>query len=794
MSRIIIAAQPFSDRTPAYWFQTGDWPALWVDHPKRPLGAPSVALFRLVFEAHAPATVRIHATADNRYRLTLDGRPVGSGPERCDPAHWSFESYELSLTAGRHVFAAMSWWQGDVAPQAQMTVRPGFLLAADGDWTARLSTGLAPWQTMLAEGIEHLPPHDSVYGTGARVRLHGARYPWGWETGDVAGEWQPVACFGPGMTAALKTQYHVPSRLLTPATLPAMRADRRKAGVLRYLTNGEQTYPVRRARHLAGEEHAWAAWLAGAGTVTVPARTVRRAIVDLEDYYCAYPALRVSGGQGATIALKWAEALYTDRDSHAKGHRDEIEGKTFVGYGDEFLPDGRAEREYVPLWWMSGRYLELTVTAVEEPVTLTALDLVETGYPLRWEGDFECSDERLPRIAAIGWRALQMCSHETYMDCPHYEQMMYAGDGRLEVLTTYVTTRDDRLPRKALAMFDASRRLDGLSCSQHPSRIVQVIPPFALWWVGMVHDFWMWRDDPAFVRRLMPGVRATMEVYHGLIRPDGLLNPPHGWNFTDWVPGWTDGVPPGARERPSGVLSLHAALALQYKAELETFCGDTLLAERDRAAARALSEAVTARCWREDRGLLADAPDAGSFSEHAQCLAILGGQLDRRRLTRVVEGLLTDSQLTRTTVYFSHYLFEALYLVGKLEHLFDRLSVWHYQLDHGFRTTCEKPEPSRSDCHAWGAHPLYHFYASVLGIRPACPGFRRVRIAPALGPLTWARGAMPHPSGEIRVALRETDGRMFADLALPAGIDGAFVWAGQEFEVAGGRPTRIVAG
>ena len=37
-----------------------------------------------------------------------------------------------------------------------------------------------------------------------------------------------------------------------------------------------------------------------------------------------------------------------------------------------------------------------------------------------------------------------MCAHETYMDCPYYEQMMYVGDTRLEVLTTYAISRDDR--------------------------------------------------------------------------------------------------------------------------------------------------------------------------------------------------------------------------------------------------------------------------------------------------------------------------------------------------------------
>src|SRR4029434_11025790 len=98
------------------------------------------------------------------------------------------------------------------------------------------------------------------------------------------------------------------------------------------------------------------------------------------------------------------------------------------------------------------------VSTAEEELTFERVTLHETRYPLEMESTFAASDVRMERIVPMMVRAMQMCAHETYMDCPYYEQLMYAGDTRLEVLTTYVMTRDDRLPRKALLPFEHPAR------------------------------------------------------------------------------------------------------------------------------------------------------------------------------------------------------------------------------------------------------------------------------------------------------------------------------------------------
>ncbi len=83
------------------------------------------------------------------------------------------------------------------------------------------------------------------------------------------------------------------------------------------------------------------------------------------------------------------------------------------------------------------------------------------------------------------------------MDTPYYEQLQYVGDTRIQALISYAVAGDDRLARQAIEAFDQSRIPDGITHSRYPSSLPQNIPTFSLLWIGMVHDYWMYRPDPA---------------------------------------------------------------------------------------------------------------------------------------------------------------------------------------------------------------------------------------------------------------------------------------------------------
>jgi hypothetical protein len=78
----------------------------------------------------------------------------------------------------------------------------------------------------------------------------------------------------------------------------------------------------------------------------------------------------------------------------------------------------------------------------------------------------------------------------------------------------------------------------------------------------------------------------------------------------------------------------------------------------------------------------------------------------------------------------------------------------------------------------------------VLGVRPASPGFRTVRITPALGVLRRADGRVAHPLGDIDVTLERVGASgLTATVTLPAGVTGEIVWAGKRVALRGGRQT-----
>jgi hypothetical protein len=521
------------------------------------------------------------------------------------------------------------------------------------------------------------------------------------------------------------------------------------------------------------------------GGIEIPAHTTATLLIDHSQLTTAYPELTVSGGAQSTIRATYTEAL-VDANGE-KGNRNEIAGKHIVGIQDEFLPDGAKGRRFMPLGWRTWRYLQLDINTAEQPLWIEEVRCLFTAYPFQERARFESDDPTLGQIWKISWRTARLDAHETYMDTPYWERLQYIGDTRIQALISYTVAGDDRLARQAIQAFDNSRIPEGITRSRYPSSVTQIIPPFSLLWVGMVHDFWLYREDADFVKAQLDGTRTVLDWFGKKQRSDGLLGNLPWWPFVDWGKDFSFGVPPADENGGSAVITLQYIEALRYAAELESALGDSARAQRYREAETRAVTAIRKLCWNDEYGMISDTPAQKHFSQHPNILGVWLDVIPREQQKAVLTKILSASdpgfvssgpvpEMTKATYYFRFYLARALDHAGMGDRYLDLLGPWQDMVALGLTTWAEQPEPSRSDSHAWSSHPNFDFLTIVAGIRPNTPGFSAVRIEPHPGRLRHVVATVPTPKGIVEVTYTSEPSGFRAEITLPANLQGELLW------------------
>ena len=136
-------------------------------------------------------------------------------------------------------------------------------------------------------------------------------------------------------------------------------------------------------------------------------------------------------------------------------------------YGDSdlYLPAGGQKQMYRPLFWRTYRYLRLEIETGNEPLTVEDLRGWFTAYPFVRKAEFRAGkpevNREMQQILATGWRTARLCAHETYMDCPYYEQLQYGGDARIQMMVSLYMTGDARLMKNGISQLNSSRTAEG---------------------------------------------------------------------------------------------------------------------------------------------------------------------------------------------------------------------------------------------------------------------------------------------------------------------------------------------
>lgn len=762
------------------------WHAQWIACPNAPEKDIAVFYFRKeITLTTVPEHFWVHVSADNRFILHVNGQYVGEGPSRGDLFHWRFETIDLApmLKAGKNVLAATVWNYGTRAPVAQMSNRTGFMLQGDTKAEEIADTD-SSWQVMQEKG-RGLAPTNGVagyYAAGPGESVDGRLVTWDWDAPSLADTSSWHAAEPIGRAATREAQDADNNWELVQDRLPAMEHRLVDAGK-----------PVR-VEGLPSEPNF------PAQPLEVPANSHITLLLDHSVLQTAYPELITSGGRDAQIRFTYGEALY---DEHReKGNRNEIAGRHIDGVSDQFITDGGDHRNFQPLWWRTWRYLQIDVTTKDQPLRLEKLDAWFNAYPFVEKASISGDIPDLQKLWDTGWRTARLCAHETYMDAPYWEQLQYVGDTRIQALISYAMTGDSRLARQAITNIESSIIPEGITQSRYPSRLPQFIPPFSLLWVDMLHDYWMYVNDEQLVRETLPRTRGVIDWYASHLRPDGLMGRVKWWEFVDWSSNYKGGDPPQEADGGSTVLTVQFIEALRDAAEMEKQFGSPERAANYQAMMQKASSALNRLTWDARYGVYADTPAKTSYSQQANVLAVWQDVAPRAEQKAILQRVLISQEEKQTTFdgkpvpplsamsyYFRFYLSRALEHAGLADEYVHQLAPWYNMLKLGLSTWAEQPEPTRSDCHAWSAHPNYDLLTVVAGIHPAAPGFSSVRIEPHLGSLHELHASMPHADGAIETAYNRNGKEWTATVTLPEGLGGTLLWNGAQHLLHSGKQT-----
>ncbi|BBE16161.1 alfa-L-rhamnosidase [Aquipluma nitroreducens] len=754
---------------------TGRWAAYWINHPTESPVTYGVYHFRkTIMLDKKPGQFIVHVSADNRYKLYVNGQFVCLGPSRGDLLHWRFETVDIApyLVPGKNVIAAEVWNYAQFKPAAQFSIQTGFILQGNSEAENIINTNkswkvIRDWAYTPESGKT---PDKQYIVVGPCVRINGEKYLWGWnELSFDDKTWEQSAEITLGQPRVAGTSINWG---LAPREIPFMEM------------KPQRFSSIRRSEGL----NVPANFLKGTQPLEIKPNQKVQFLIDQGILTTAYPEMITSGGKGSEIKFTYAEAMFDN--NYKKGNRNEIEGKHVIGYSDYFMPDGGDNRMFKTLWFRTWRYVQVEIKTAGQTLKINDVRSVFTAYPLEKKAVFESDDKTLDGIWDTGWQTARLCANETYFDCPYYEQLQYVGDTRIQALISLYVSGDDRLARQAIQMFGDSRFSEGLTMSRYPAAVPQVIPPYSLFWVDMVHDYWMLRDDSVFVRSKLNGVKSILDWFIDHIDPKtGLLGKVPYWNFVDWPDEWewniekgVGGVPKGGAEGQSSILTLHLAYSARHAAEL--LDNYKMNGGYYRSIANSLVNAVTGKCKNQHNGYIADTPDQTEYSMHAQIFGALTDAIPSGEQKEMLERIQKDDHLIKATMYFRFYLTRALQKAGMGGTYLQTLDLWKDMLKEGLTTFAERPDPTRSDCHAWSASPNYEFLALVAGIRPSKPGFKEVVIEPALGSLKWINGQMPHPLGAIYFHLERTgDNGLKGSIELPQNLKGTFIWNNQKIDL-----------
>ncbi|MDB5085838.1 MAG: alpha-L-rhamnosidase [Bacilli bacterium] len=661
----------------------------------------------------------IDITADDYYKLYVNGKFVGQGPAQGNYYYYYYNRFDLKdfLIEGTNVIAVHVYYQGLVCRAynsgdyrqgmiAEVTINDKQYLVTNHTWkyniTEEYGRGeIIGYNTQFAEHIDN--------------RLKFA----GWRSAE----------FNDNDWAFVREHYADDHRLFLQPTPPI------------------DVYAIKPAN--------------------VEKITEGHYLIDFGQEITGQFRMKAKGSAGETIEVRCGEEL-NEEDKSVKYMM-----RCNCLYREIWtLSGGEDELDFFD--YKAFRYVEVigTVGVMDS----NSFGAIVRHYPLN-EGKcrFDSSNSLLNQIWEICKNGVKYGSQENYVDCPSREKGQYLGDNTIITHAHAYLSGDLRLFKKALLDFAIlSARVCPGFVAVAPGHLMQEIADFSFQWPIQLLQYYKQSADIEFLQDMYPFVESLLQYFKQYKREDGLLHlVTDKWNLVDWPVGMRDGYD-FELKKPVGegchnVINAFYFGAMLANREIKQILNLPIEDDMEQFAA-----AFRSVFYDVKTGLFVDREGSKHSALHSNALPLLFGLVPDEATSNVV-AFLKEKRLN-CGVYMSYFVLKAFAAAGEHDFIYelissDDLHSWGNMVKEG-ATTCfeawsKELKLNTSLCHAWASAPIPVLIEEIFGLTPLKPGWNEIRFAPHIPKsLDFVSLEFEVKTGKVKLEFRNGD----LSLTVPQGV------------------------
>lgn len=741
-----------------------------------------------------PEQGRFYITADQSYRLWVNGTYITRGPARGYQSHWPYDAVDIEkyLQVGKN-YITVEVYNPGVSTFGYISQSSAGLLCA-GDFGEVKVRSDATWRCVIDEAHKR---DTALYSAQLPFQEHvdTRKDDRSWIVSPIAPEdWKE-----PTLTSYGSMPWHD----LEERGIPQLQEISRRPERIVSRAEGNVLPEYKSWRNIAKGlclELKEVDWKAESTLLTEAQGTeieilaagegrFNAVTVDMGETVVGPCKIWVHGGSSGDVLDIYYHERMTEEHAPVLPDPDSLNSRVSMA-NRLLLTEGETDYDFYHI--LGFRYITLVMQENSTPVRM-GLCVQDTGYPYHIQGSFDCSDVQLNEIWKICRRTEQVCSLDAYVDTPWREQAQWWGDARIQFWNTMALDNDVRLFKRGIRSIAAQRVPNGLTYGHAPTMAHScILPDFSLVWIMTIYDYYWQTGDLSLYNEQLPRIREVLSyftedapMYQGLLSHD-----PRYWLFLDWSKLEKKGTPT--------IYNLWYLLVLRTMEELERAAGRAKEAEEFRQKGVELQKAIEALLFDAEIGLFSDGIGEDlipykKHSVHSQTFAILLGlkpeyheHMIKQRILPFLLGEKLEDPVPST--YWTSYVLTLARERGYHKEALDFIRrMWAPMIPY---STCpEVFEPGAgvsSVSHAWSAHPLFHLQNLLGGVVQDRFHWKRIRFAPYFAPgIDDVQVKVPSPYGVIESQWNRSDGKITGSLQLPEEIEAEVVIPGYERSVSG---------